>query len=94
VVTVLLEDRTFQEVSTRMEVRKREKEFIALLTQLDGEIASSIRCIYLVLDSSSVHKGKQARAWFQAHPRFVCWFLSAAKVMARCHAQPLLAPVA
>ncbi len=56
-------------------VRKRQKEFIALLTQLDWEIPLSIRRIFLVLDNSSVHKGKQVRAWLQAHPRFVCWFL-------------------
>jgi transposase len=137
-------------VSARTEVRKRQKEFIALLTQLDREIPSSIRRIWLVLDNSSVHKGKQVRAWLAAHPRFVCWFLpvhcswmnqieqwfsilqrkrlrisdftdldhlaerllafvaewnahahpfnwstkSAAKVMAKYHAQPILAPAA
>jgi len=62
-------------VYARTEMRKRQTEFIALLTQLDGEIPSSIRSIYLVLDNSSVHKGKQVRTWLVAHPRFVCWFL-------------------
>jgi transposase len=62
-------------VYARTEVRKRQKEFIALLTQLDREIPPSIRRISLVLDNSSVHTGKQVRAWLQAHPRFVCWFL-------------------
>ena len=62
-------------VYARTEVRKRQKEFIALLTQLDREIPPSISRISVVLDNSSVHKGKQVRAWLQAHPRFVCWFL-------------------
>ena len=62
-------------VSARTEVRKRQKEFIALLTQLDQEIPPSIRRVFLVLDNSRVHKGKQTRAWLQTHPRFVCWFL-------------------
>jgi transposase len=62
-------------VYARTEMRKRQKEFIALLNQLDREIPPSIRRIWLVLDNSSVHKGKQTRAWLQTHPRFVCWFL-------------------
>jgi hypothetical protein len=62
-------------VYARTAVRKRQKEFIALLTQLDEEIPSSVRCIWLVLDNLSVHKGKQVQTWFQSHPRFVCWFL-------------------
>ncbi len=62
-------------VYARTEVRKRQKEFIALLIQLDREIPPSVRCISVVLDNSSAHKGKQVRAWLQSHPRFVCWFL-------------------
>jgi transposase len=137
-------------VYARTELHKRQKEFIALLTQLDREIPPSIRRVFLVLDTSNVHKGKQAQAWLQTHPRFVCWFLpvhcswmnhieqwfglvqrkrlrisdftdldhlaerlmaivaewnlighpfnwstkSAAKIMAKCQAQPFLAPVA
>jgi hypothetical protein len=54
------------------------KHFCALLTQLDREIPPSIRRIWLVLDNSSVHKGKQVQAWLQADPRFVCWFLEVA----------------
>jgi DDE superfamily endonuclease len=63
-------------VYARTAVRKRQKEFIALLTQLDEGIPSSIRCIWLVLDNLSVHKGKQVQTWLQSHPRFVCWFLT------------------
>src|SRR5207245_9633274 len=59
----------------RTELRKRQKEFIALLTQLDEEIPPSIRRISVVLDNSSVHKGKQVQTWLQAHPRFIFWFL-------------------
>ena len=62
-------------VYARTEVRKRQNEFIALLTQMDREIPSSTRRIYLVLDNASIHKGKQVQIWLQTHPRFVCWFL-------------------
>ena len=48
-------------VYARTEVRKRQKEFIALLIQLDREIPPSVRSISVVLDNSSVHKGKQVR---------------------------------
>ncbi len=62
-------------VYARTELRKRQKEFIALLAQLDREIPSSIHRISLVLDNLSVHKGKQVQTWLQSHPRFVCFFL-------------------
>ncbi len=64
------------QVYARTEVRKRQVEFIALLTQLDREIPPSIRRLSLVLDNASVHKGKQVRAWLATHPRFMCHFLS------------------
>ncbi len=62
-------------VYARTERRKRQKEFIALLTQLDREIPVSIRRICLGLDNLSVHKGKQVQTWLQSHPRFVCFFV-------------------
>src|SRR6266568_6755588 len=62
-------------VYARTELLKRQKEFIALLAQLDREIPSSIRRISLVLDNLSVHKGKQVQTWLQSHPRFVCFFV-------------------
>ena len=62
-------------VSARTERRKRQKEFIALLAQLEREIPSSIRRISLVLDNLSVHKGKQVQTWLASHPRFVCFFV-------------------
>ena len=62
-------------VYARTERRKRQKEFIALLAQLERELPSSLRRISLVLDNLSVHKGKQVQAWLQSHPRFVCFFV-------------------
>jgi hypothetical protein len=62
-------------VYARTEMRKRQGEFIARLSQLDREIPPSIGRISLVLDTSSVHTGKQVRAWVATHPRFVCHFL-------------------
>ncbi len=62
-------------VTAQTSVRKRQKEFIALLTRLDKELPASVRRVFLVLDNSSIHKGKQVQAWLAAHPRFVCQFL-------------------
>ncbi len=62
-------------VTAQTFVRKRQIEFIALLTQLDKELPASVRQIHLVLDNSSVHHGKQAQSWLALHPRFVCHFL-------------------
>jgi transposase len=56
-------------------MRKRQKEFLALLTQLDEELPASVRRVFLVLDNSSIHHGKQAQHWLALHPRFVCHFL-------------------
>ncbi len=56
-------------------VRKRQGEFIALLTQLDEQLPASVRRVFLVLDNSSVHHGKQTQHWLALHPRFVCSFL-------------------
>ncbi len=72
-------------VYARTEVRKQQKEFIALLTQLDQEIPPSIGRVFLVLDTSRVHKGKRARAWLQTHPHFVCWFLEVSLLLDEPH---------
>ena len=56
-------------------VRKRQVEFIALLTLLDEQLPASVRRVFLVLDNSSVHHGRQAQHWLALHPRFVCHFL-------------------
>ncbi len=62
-------------VTAQTFVRKRQVEFIALLTQLDKELPTSVRQIHLVLDNSSIHHGKQAQQWLALHSRFVCHFL-------------------
>jgi transposase len=51
--------------------RKRQKEFIEFLEQLDREIAADISAIHIVLDNLRMHKGKQVQAWLAKHPRFV-----------------------
>ena len=51
--------------------RKRQKEFIEFLEQLDREIPAEITLIHIVLDNLRMHKGKQVQAWLAQHPRFV-----------------------
>jgi transposase len=51
--------------------RKRQKEFIEFLEQLDREIPADITVIHIVLDNLRMHKGKQVQAWLAKHPRFV-----------------------
>ena len=51
--------------------RKRQKEFIDFLEQLDREIPAAITLIHIVLDNLRMHKGKQVQAWLAKHPRFV-----------------------
>jgi transposase len=51
--------------------RKRQKEFIEFLEQLDREIPAGITVIHIVLDNLRMHKGKQVQAWLAKHPRFV-----------------------
>lgn len=50
--------------------RKRQKEFIEFLDQLDREIPASITRVHLVMDNLRMHTGKQVRAWLAEHPRF------------------------
>jgi transposase len=51
--------------------RKRQKEFIEFLEQLDREIPKEITLIHVVLDNLRMHKGKQVQAWLAKNPRFV-----------------------
>lgn len=51
--------------------RKRQKEFIEFLEQLDREIPPEKTTIHIVLDNVRMHKGKQVQAWLEKHPRFV-----------------------
>jgi transposase len=54
--------------------RKRQREFIAFLEQLDREIAETTKTIHLVCDNVSTHHGRDVRKWFAKHPRFVVHF--------------------
>jgi transposase len=51
--------------------RKRQKEFIEFLEQLDRQIPPEKTVIHIVLDNVRMHKGKQVQAWLEKHPRFV-----------------------
>jgi transposase len=50
--------------------RKRQKEFIAFLEQIDQSTPSQITLINVVCDNVSVHHGKQVKKWLEKHPRF------------------------
>jgi transposase len=50
--------------------RKRQKEFIEFLEQLEREIPTHITKIHLVMDNLRMHTGKQVQAWLAQHPRF------------------------
>lgn len=54
--------------------RKRQREYIAFLENLEAEIPPTVTTIHLVLDNVSTHHGKQIRAWLEDHPRFVLHF--------------------
>jgi transposase len=58
-------------VSGRTARRKRQREFIAFLEQLDCEFDASIRVIHIVLDNVRMHTGKEVQVWLAQHPRFV-----------------------
>ncbi len=61
-------------VSARTEMRKRQVEFIAFLSQLEQELPPIKTRVYLVMDNLKMHKGKLVRVWLEAHPRFICHF--------------------
>lgn len=50
--------------------RKRQKEFIEFLEQLDREIPPEVTTVHLVMDNLRMHTGKQVQAWLATHPRF------------------------
>jgi transposase len=50
--------------------RKRQKEFIEFLEQLDREIPVHITKVHLVMDNLRMHTGKLVEAWLAKHPRF------------------------
>jgi hypothetical protein len=51
--------------------RKRQKELIEFLEQLDREIPAGITKVHLVMDNLRMHTGKQVQAWLAKHPRLV-----------------------
>lgn len=51
--------------------RKRQKEFIEFLEQLNRAIPAEITTVHIVLDNLRMHKGKQVQAWLAQHSRFV-----------------------
>lgn len=51
--------------------RKRQSEFLQLLSLLDTQVPASVTAIYLVLDNVPMHTGKEVQQWMAAHPRFV-----------------------
>lgn len=50
--------------------RKRQLEFIELLEVIDCTTPAAITLIHVICDNISIHRGKLARAWLDAHPRF------------------------
>lgn len=50
--------------------RKRQEDFIALLTEIDRQTPESVTHIHIVCDNLRMHKGKKVRAWNDEHPRF------------------------
>jgi hypothetical protein len=54
--------------------RKRQREFLAFLAAVEGEVDAPIRTIPLVCDHVSTPHGKEVRKWFAQHPRVVVHF--------------------
>lgn len=50
--------------------RKRQIELIELLEVIDRTTPAEITLIHVICDNISIHRGKLARAWLAAHPRF------------------------
>lgn len=54
--------------------RKRQREFIDFLQQIEETTDSDIMTIHIVCDNLKVHSGKQVAAWLKKHPRFCFHF--------------------
>ncbi len=57
-------------VTAQTHRRKRQKEFISLLEELERDTPEDVQTIHVVCDNVSIHKGKLTRKWLEAHPRF------------------------
>ena len=54
--------------------RKRQKELIAFLEDLETRIPETVKTIRVVCDNARTHHGEQVRAWLAKHPRFAFHF--------------------
>lgn len=54
--------------------RKRQKEVIALLTEINRATPRRVKRIHVVCDNVSIHKGKRVQSWLAKHPRFTFHF--------------------
>jgi hypothetical protein len=50
--------------------RKRQEDFIALLTEIERQTPTSITLIHIVCDNLRMHSGRKVLAWLELHPRF------------------------
>lgn len=55
--------------------RKRQVEMLDFLEMLDKELPAHIKRVWLVLDNTRMHHGKEVRRWLEKHPRFRLHFL-------------------
>lgn len=54
--------------------RKRQKELIELLEEIDRRTPETVTMIHIVCDNVRMHKGKLVRKWLKQHPRFQMHF--------------------
>jgi transposase len=53
---------------------KRQIEMINFLEMLDERLPAQLQRVYLVLDNSRMHHGKELARWIKDHPRFILYF--------------------
>lgn len=58
------------EVIGLLRPRKRQREFLELLDDIDAQAPADGTAIHIVCDNASIHKGQLVRAWLDRHPRF------------------------
>ena len=58
------------EVIGQLHRRKRQKETIALLEEIERTTPERVKTIHVICDNVSIHKGKLAQQWLAQHPRF------------------------
>lgn len=50
--------------------RKRQEDFIELLSKIDRETPASVTLLHVVCDNLRMHKGKKVQVWLANHSRF------------------------